>query len=294
LARAGVFRRTAAPRPETGPPKLLQRVQSPHSAFARRRREMIEMINTYCDSVLCVSARVGEVAARYGVAPELITTSYIGTRHAEKFHQTSPRAAITRDDGTMTIAYLGYMRQDKGFYFLLDALEALPDAAAARITLVFGSKLSDHAAMHRLSELSDRFAALLFADGYAYDDLDTLLAEVDLGVIPVLWEDNLPQVAIEMHARHIPLLTSDLGGAQELGNCPGLVFKAGSTEDFAARISAVLKDEIDIEAYWQRAMTPFSMEDHLAELTQVYNRPARSIRMLQGRPPVPVPHIKLA
>ena len=46
------------------------------------------------------------------------------------------------------------------------------------------------------------------------------------GVVPVLWHDNLPQVAIEMHARHIPLLTSDMGGAQELGNCPEMVFAA--------------------------------------------------------------------
>ena len=138
---------------------------------------MVELINTHCDKVLCVSNRVGEVAARYGIAPQLITTSYIGTRHAEKFAETMPRPAITRADGTLTLAYLGYMRRDKGFFFLLEALEALPDETAAKVNLMICSRLIDQPTMDRLTALSDRFASLLFADGYAHDQLDELLSE---------------------------------------------------------------------------------------------------------------------
>ena len=265
--------------------KLLKRVEAPHMRFARRRRQMVELINTHCDRVLCVSDRVGQVAARYGIAPDLLATSYIGTRHAGKFATTLPRDAITRPDGTLTMAYLGYMRRDKGFFFLLDALEALPDEMAARINLMICSRLVDQPTMDRITALSERFASMLFADGYAHDQLDELLAPVDLGVVPVLWEDNLPQVAIEMHARHIPLLTSDLGGAQELGNCPDMVFRAGDTADFARRIGAILEGAVDLDAYWQGAMAPYSMEDHLTELRAVYDTPARPVQLLL--PPKP-------
>ncbi len=268
----------SAPRRHRGP---LQKVESPHLKYARRRATMLAAVNDNCDTVLCVSQRVGEVAARFGIAPALLETSYIGTRHAARFAETRPAASIVRPDGSLTLAYLGYMRRDKGFFFLLDALEALPASMARRINVVIASKLIDQPTMDRISRLSERFASVLFADGYSHDQLDDILAEVDLGVIPVLWEDNLPQVAIEMHARHIPLLTSDLGGAQELGNCPEMVFRAGDSKDFARRLRAVLDGRITSEEYWKNARAPHSMDEHLRELTAVYARPARPI----GQPP---------
>ena len=75
--------------------------------------------------------------------------------------------------------------------------------------------------------------------------IDAIISQMDVGLVPVMWEDNLPQVAIEMHARHVPLLTSDLGGAQELANFPEMVFKAGDVaatkcEDSASLLNAVV------------------------------------------------------
>ena len=265
--------------------KLLRRVERSHVKFARRRAAMVEAINTHCDKVLCVSDRVGVVAAKFGIAPTLIQTGYIGTQHASNYAETSPKQTLTKPDGTMTIAYLGYMRHDKGFFFLLDTLEATPAKIAAKINIVICSRLINQHCMERITALSDRFASVLFANGYAHNELDELLGEVDLGVIPVLWEDNLPQVAIEMHARHIPLLTSDLGGAQELGNTPEFIFKSGDSADFIQKIETMLNGEVWLEEYWKNAMAPYSMEDHLNELRDVYAQPARSIALMPSAPP---------
>lgn len=268
------------PRPTTTTKGPLERIEANQKKYARRRKEIVSLINGHCDKVLCVSNRVGEVAQKFGIAPELLETGYIGTRHAEKFQQTQPRDSIVRPDGTLTIAYLGYMRRDKGFFFLLDALENMPDDLAEKIKVAIASKISDRASMKRIEKLSQRYHSVFFADGYAHDELDDLLADVDLGVVPVLWEDNLPQVAIEMHARHIPLLTSDLGGAQELGNCNDLVFTAGDKEDFAAKLIAVLGGKISVKEYWTSAMAPYSMQDHLAYLMSVYRAPVRRIQKI--------------
>lgn len=257
--------------------KLLRKVETRYFKYARRRAEFVELINTHCDTVLCVSERVGVVAAKFGIARGLIRTSYIGTRHAEKFAQTSPAASLVKPDGTLSLAYLGYMRRDKGFFFLLDALEKLPLKTARRLRVIIASRLIDQPTMERITALTSRLASVEFADGYAHDQLDELLEEADIGVIPVLWEDNLPQVAIEMHARHIPLLTSDLGGAQELGRCPDMVFKAGDKADFAKKLRAILDGKISLETYWAGAMAPHSMGEHLDELHKVYAAPARAI-----------------
>lgn len=290
-----LFKKGQKPTPKKeGSNKLLKRIEMSHRKYTRRRAQMVKTINTYCDSVLCVSDRVGEVAAKFGIAPALIQTSYIGTRHAERFEHTHPKPSIVKPDGSLTIAYLGYMRRDKGFFFLLEALEALPQKLAERINVVIASRLIDQPTMDRITALSERYASLLFADGYTHEQLDTILEEADLGVIPVLWEDNLPQVAIEMHARHIPLLTSDLGGAQELGNCKNMVFKSGSTTDFAKKIGAILDGKVSTEDYWKNAMAPHSMAEHLDELHKVYDTKARPIAYLPSAEPKAKPSKKAA
>jgi glycosyltransferase involved in cell wall biosynthesis len=224
LLRRGLpARRAAAP------------AQAAAQHFAARRAAMVTVLNRDCDAVLCVSEAVRRLAVGYGLAPARAHVCRIGTREADAFARSAPRGPLPRGDGTLTLAYLGYMRADKGFFFLLDALEALPDAQAARLRLMVAARGGDAAGMARLGALAARLAGLRHVDGYDHAGLDALLADADLGVVPVLWHDNLPQVAIEMHARRIPLLCADIGGARELGNCAEMVFAAGDVADFGPR-----------------------------------------------------------
>ena len=239
------------------------------AGFAARRAAMTALINANCDRVLCVSDAVGRLAERYGIDPALVVTSYIGTQAAEVFAQTAPAPHVPQDQ-TLTLGYLGYMRRDKGFYFLLDALEALPREMAARLRLVVAARAGDRATMARLARLGTHLGQVIHHDGYTHDQLEEILAPVDVGVVPVLWHDNLPQVAIEMHARHIPLLTSDMGGAQELGRYAALTFVAGDTADFADRLAGLLEGRVDFDAYWQGAMSPVSMQAHITQLMDIY------------------------
>ncbi|MCC5969908.1 MAG: glycosyltransferase [Pararhodobacter sp.] len=239
-------------------------------AFAARRAAMVALINTHADAVLCVSDRVRHIAAHHGVAPSRLHTAYIGTQEAAKWQTTQPRPRMLQSDGTLRLAYLGYMRRDKGFFFLLDALEALPPALAARLRLTVAARRGEAAVVARLQALAPKLAELRQVNGYAHAGLDALLSDVDLGLVPVMWEDNLPQVAIEMHARHIPILTSDRGGAQELGRCPDLTFRAGDTADFARALTTVLEERITPADYWQNVMPPVTMQAHLDRLLTIY------------------------
>ena len=236
--------------PGRGAPAL---AGSAAAGFAARRRAMVAALNRDCDAVLCVSDAVRQLAVGYGVDAARAHVCRIGMREAEAFARTAPRGALPRADGTVTLGFLGYMRADKGFFFLLDALEALPEAVARRVRLIVAARGGDGVTLARLAALRDRLAGVAHVDGYDHTGLDALLAEVDVGVVPVLWHDNLPQVVIEMHARHIPLLCADMGGARELGNCPQMVFAAGDVEAFGARVAALQDGRIDMAAYWRGA-----------------------------------------
>ena len=61
----------------------------------------------------------------------------------------------------------------------------------------FGGRFVPEMLISALDELVEESAKILADPGYR-KELDDLLRDVDVGLIPVLWEDNLPQVAIEM------------------------------------------------------------------------------------------------
>ncbi len=237
--------------------------------FLARRQQAVESINRHCDRVLCVSQRVEAIAVHHGIDPDLTQAQYIGTDHAMRFEQTQPRPLPVKG-APLTLGYLGYMRDDKGFAFLMRALAEQPPEVLTRLRLVIAAPKAPGPYYAAMMALKPQVAALEWIDGYAQSDLDAILAQVDLGVVPVLWEDNLPQVAIEMHARRIPMLTSDRGGAQELGGTDVLTFRSGDVGDFGAKLAHVLDGDFDSLSYWQAAQHPVSMPAHIEALHSLY------------------------
>jgi glycosyltransferase involved in cell wall biosynthesis len=238
--------------------------------FAERRRLFVEAINTYADHFLAVSRRVAELAADFGVDPGKVRTLYIGTRFAEADCglKGNPQSAFgnPQSGGALRVAYLGYMRRDKGFYFYLQALRKMPPGLARRLSLVFAAQVVDEHAYALIKRMSHRFAGVTYYDGYTHGQLPEVLAGVDLGIVPVLWEDNLPQVAIECVAHGVPVLTSDRGGARELLDCPALVFRAGSRADLYARLHAVLDDPDLLQSAVAGRMRLYTPDEHYDRL----------------------------
>ena len=59
-----------------------------------------------------------------------------------------------------------------------------------------------------------------------------------------MWEDNLPQVAMEFKAMGIPVFASNRGGASELTEKTDFRFIAGDEEDFINKLKAIYLNRI--------------------------------------------------
>ena len=240
------------------------------NSFARRRRLAVAILNKSIDIHLAVSERVARVLVSYGVNAERSHVSYIGTKHSQLLEKAKKRQTLA-DPDVLSIAYLGYMRGDKGFFFLLEALERLPAPIARKLRVKFAAKSNgDPNIMRRINDLRQWLAGVEHMDGYKHTDLPRLMADVDLGVVPVLWEDNLPQVALEIMSHGVPVLCSDKGGAQELGGNPDFVFQSGSFAAFAEALQRLQTGEVALSSFWDSAMKLRSMDDHLKELFGLY------------------------
>lgn len=235
--------------------------------FAKFQQKNVEYLNRYMDCILAVSKRVAEIAISKGFAEEKISVSYIGSDVAsfQKGETSYPY-----DGQTFGIVYLGYMRAAKGFYFMLETLENMPPELAKKVRVTFASKVSDEAARLRIEGLKKKFAEVKLYDGYSRDSLKDILKGAQLGIVPVLWEDNLPQVAIEMKANGVPILSSNLGGAQELTASKQFVFKAGDQDDFLSKLESFVNEDILLDEYWKDCSRIISMDEHIKELKEKY------------------------
>lgn len=246
--------------------------------FKDFRRLNVAYINRYVDKVLAVSGRVREIAEHYGINPALLELAYIGTDYAGIV--PFPKPALSAPDQEFTIAYLGYARVAKGFYFLLSALEQLPPETAAKINLRFAARyIGEAVEPTRLEQLRQKFHRLEIADGYRREDLPKLLDGVDLGVVPVIWEDNLPQVAIEMAAHGVPVLASDFGGVSELSSSPYFIFQGNNQQDFIARLLFLMNHRELLSDYHRQRRPLITMPQHIEQLLEVYRQhPANALR----------------
>lgn len=236
-------------------------------AYAAFRESNIALFADVFDQVLAVSKRTGQVIVDRGVPAAKVAVSYIGTAHKATY-LTSTK--ITDIGAGLHLGYIGYMGTDKGFNFLLDCLEQVPADVAAQMTVTIAAKNTFPARHSRMEAIGARYKALRYFDGYTHANLDHVLSGVNLGLIPVLWEDNLPQTAIELVSRGIPILTSDRGGAQEIAENARFIFEAGNADAMVDRLCRISRRELGLDAFWTGEKRVFSMDEHLADLMRYY------------------------
>jgi glycosyltransferase involved in cell wall biosynthesis len=234
--------------------------------------QIVDLINEHVDYVLPVSDRVHQIAVRHGIKASLLRVLRLGKNEALQFRNAPPhQGLLVREDGSLTLVYLGYMTIHKGFFFMLDAFERMPDELSQKINLVVAAKTpSDPSVLNRLMGLQSKLKSLTHFDGYTPDQLDKILVKDSIGLLCHFWEDTAPQTAWEMHCRRIPLLTSDLGGASELSGCRKMIYEHGNIQEFIERIRMILDGEITHEEYWKNSLTPIMVEEHCKRLVNYY------------------------
>lgn len=229
-------------------------------------QKAVGTLNANMDFILAVSDRVKEIAIENGFDKSKTITSYIGTRVAE-FAIQNHRPGLKGK--YFKIGYLGndYNVVEKGYKFLVDALSSLDDTTAGKIDLLLTMRNGDEA---ELQNKLKKFHSVEIKRGYMHHELKSLLNDVDLGIVPVLWEDNLPQIAIEMVAMNVPILCSSYGGASELCASDQFKFNGGDANDLKKHILYFFNNPNRLNDFWKYNKHLVTMHDHLGEIMKHY------------------------
>lgn len=239
--------------------------------YSEYREKNIRYANQYFDLILAVSRQSSEIAQSYGICADKICVDYIGTLAASK---RNPPKGYSHD--FLHVGFLGYARKDKGFDLLLEAFSLMSPQAASKMDILLAAKCETQEQYQKYSErlkiLLHSFHSFRFMNGYDKSEQGRLLSEIDLGVIPSLWEDNLPQVAIEYIASGIPIVASDAGGTKELCTNPDFVYSSKDAAELSRKLEEYALCPEKLSNFWHEMPKLMSMDDHVQNLQQYYRQ----------------------
>ncbi|MFM1873507.1 MAG: hypothetical protein RL398_2929 [Planctomycetota bacterium] len=114
-----------------------------------------------------------------------------------------------------------------------------------------------------LRRSADDDARIRFADAYAAEEAPAVFAAMDALVVPSVWYENTPFVALEAFAAGVPVIASDLGGLTEVVQHErnGLLFHAGDAASLRAAM-ARLADEPGLYERLQPTAPHTTAHDH--------------------------------
>ena len=240
---------------------------APPEAFQRRREANVARLNR-AGAVIAMSHRVGELFAERGVDPARLRTVHLTLAHMEGL---TPRV-VERPPAPVTFVTLaGFESEAKGAEVLIDALRRLePLAREGRLRL----RVHGHAAPHlRGLDLPGLERRPIFRP----EALDAILDDVDVGLVPSVWEEAYGYVGVEFLAKGIPVVANAIGGMPDYTRDgeTGWLNRSCSGEELARIMRGIVERpeqvvELNAKLRTNRDAIVKPMPRHAAEMQAIY------------------------
>lgn len=242
--------------------------------FQRRRDTNVERLG-HVDRLIAQSPRLAEIYTTLGVSGERMSTLRSIPAHIERLH---PRA-LRAPPSPITFATLnGCASPSKGSEIVLAALRTL---RAHGHEGRFRFRVMGHVDDAARDELLDHQGVAIHGE-YERAELNDLLDDVDVGILPSVWEEALGYTGLELLAKGVPLIANPLGGIVEYAregdtawlnhSCSG----AGLAELMSGLIAdpaAVVEMHTRVLAARAGIVTPLAQ--HVAAIEDVYETVAK-------------------
>ena len=279
LARAALGRvhRETAPREHVEP----ARAPTPPAEYDHRRKVNAARLSAV-DLVLAMSTRVEEIYRELGVNPKRMRTLQFTLRHLERLR---PGERVEAGRPLRLVTLNGCASEEKGARVVVEALDLLAERGlAADVRLdVLGSVAPAYAPLLEAHE------NVAICGHYTPEELDVLLDEFDVGIVPSVWEEAYGYTGIELLAKGIPVVGNRLGGLTDyvVENRTGWLTDepsgAGLTrvlEQLVADPSRVTELRRSLRRARDEIIKP--MDVHLREIEEAYAEVVRPLTAAAG------------
>jgi len=173
----------------------------------------------------------------------------------------------------LRLGYVGSITPHKGLHTVLPVLREL----RGRFRFAIHGSLKTHveyaAEVRRLAGHDRR---IRFCGPFASDRLGSVLARLDVLLVPSLWYENTPFVILEAVWAGVPVIAPDLGGIAEVvrDGENGLLYPPGDRDALRAVFERVIGDP-SVLAGLRQGPKPRSLADNVEQLLGIYGQVLR-------------------
>ncbi len=207
--------------------------ESASSEAIRQMERRLDHVQEICSRVtrfLAPSRTVLQRFLEFGIREERITHAELGIDHSRFLGLGRQRERTT---AALKIGYVGSLMASKGVHLLLEAYGNMPAGSAT--VHVYGDPASYHGdeSYEQLITPLLRQPGVFHEGAVEHERIPSILASLDVLVVPSTWLENAPLVVREAFLAGVPVIASRLGGLTEVvkHEVNGLFFRPGDARD---------------------------------------------------------------
>lgn len=224
------------------------------------------VLNNYIDMTLAVSTRVKDILVEFGCRPEKITIINQVPKSVNKLKKLDKNRKIKKP---IKIGYIGGVMTHKGVHNLIVASSILPKNSAE--LNIYG--FVDNKYKEILLSIQTNIKVNL-KGAYQFNQLNEIAKDIDIAVLPSMWEDCAPFATLECLAMGIPVVAPNIGGFSDfiVDDFNGKIFQFDDVEQLAKILFELTNNSELIEKLRANSFITFKFEDYINHLKYLYLR----------------------
>lgn len=241
----------------------------PAEAYDRRREVNVRRLNEV-DRILAMSEGVAAICRELGVAGDNVRVLHFTLDHIARL---TPDPRVEPGDPMVFSVLNGCSSVEKGVGVVADALDLLREwGLEPRFRFDIWGFVEP-----RARDRLERHSAARLRGNYTDADLERMLADADVGVVPSIWEEAYGYVGVELLAAGVPVIGNARGGIPDYvrDGETGWVNHSASGTELAECVRRLISRPGEVAAlrHGLRQRRPAAvkpMERHLDELEAIY------------------------
>ncbi|MBN1871173.1 MAG: glycosyltransferase [Candidatus Omnitrophica bacterium] len=224
-----------------------------------RKQFFVDRLNRL-DAVYCSSPRVKEIFVENGVAAERVVVIPIS---AKTLDDIIPKDM--RDDRYPVIfGYFGGSFISRGYHVLLDAFSRVDQNKAKLIIRC----TTDTKAFKKIEGINVQYKF-----PYSVNEINDVFREIDVGIVPSIWEEIFGIVGIEFLKARIPVIGSDIGGIPTWlkDGENGFLVKPNNVDELVEKMNMFIENPRLISEQQKKIKPWITIKEHVAHLSALYN-----------------------
>lgn len=241
-----------------------------------RKRLLIEALDLP-DRILSHSFFVHDMFAQHtSRAIEVLPLGHDLSWLGDEFAKTNSKG--------LRFGYIGQIQHTKGIHILVQAFQQASLGTDARLD-IWGDITRNPTYVETLRTLINHHPGIQLRGRFERSQLATVLAQIDVLVVPSIWYENAPLVIQEAFAAKTPVITSNLGGMAEAVSheVNGLLFAGNDASALAHQMQRLYHDPGLLQRITAGVPPVKRVKQEVEELTVIYQKLATEHATISSR-----------